>query len=84
METINFFRTFIQNFSEKLPPSLGAWRAELEQQLLECLKLSFSKLALVTQQELDTQAELLKRTRNKIEVLQERILKLEQNKHGTV
>lgn len=73
MITAKFFREFTRQFSESLPPSMQAFRAEFEQQLYRGFELAFAKLDLCTRQEFDIQTEVLARTREKLEKLEEKL-----------
>ncbi len=63
--------------SASLPPGLGRMKAEAEEQFRLVLARSFEKMNLVTREEFDAQSAVLKRTREKLEQLQEQLTKLE-------
>jgi len=84
MNTTNFLNDFVKQFSESLPPPLKGLKEEFEKQFQLGLNLAFAKLKLVTREEFDIQAEVLARTRAKVEALEERLTTLEANINGTV
>ncbi len=73
----------IENLARKLadavPEGLRSMRDELEQNFRSVLRSGIGKLDLVTREEFAVQEAVLARTREKLEVLEERLSKLEQN-----
>lgn len=63
--------------SAALPPGVGRMKAEAEEQFRLILARNFEKMNLVTREEFDAQSAVLKRTREKLEQLQEQMTKLE-------
>ncbi len=63
--------------SASLPPGMGRIRDEAQEQFRLVLARSFEKMNLVTREEFDAQSAVLKRTREKLEQLQEQMVKLE-------
>lgn len=61
-----------------LPPQLQAVRGELEQNIKQVLLAQLKKMDLVTREEYEVHAELLKRTRMKLDVLEKQLAELEQ------
>lgn len=66
-----------RRLSESMPPGLSTMRAELEQNFRAVLQSGLGRLDLVTRQEFDVQAGVLRRTRERLESLQSRIEALE-------
>jgi ubiquinone biosynthesis accessory factor UbiK len=60
-----------------VPPGLTALREDLESNFKAVLQSGLSKLDLVTRQEFDVQAGVLRRTREKLEALEARVAVLE-------
>ncbi len=71
---------FFQEFSRLLPDDLRQARADLEKNVKAALQATFSRMDLVTREELEVQREVLNRTRALLEELQSRVDKLEQEK----
>ena len=69
-----------RRLAEAVPPGLTALRNDLEQNFKAVLQSGLAKLDLVTRQEFDVQAGVLKRSRERLEELERRIAALEQNK----
>lgn len=72
-----FLNNFVKQFTEGLPPNLQHLKSEFKPELQLALQSALDKLDLVTRQEFDIQAEVLKRTRMKLEQLTEKVLELE-------
>ncbi len=68
-----------RKLAEAVPPGLAALRADLEQNFKAVLQSGLAKLDLVTRQEFDVQAGVLKRSRERLEDLERRLAALEQN-----
>ena len=66
-----------RKLAEAVPPGLAALKADLEQNFKAVLQAGLSKLDLVTRQEFDTQAAVLRRSRERLEALEARIAALE-------
>ena len=71
-----------RKLSESVPPGLVAVRDDLERNFKAVLQSGLSRLDLVTRQEFDVQAGVLKRTRERLEQLQLRLAALEDRKAG--
>ena len=70
-----------RRLSAAVPESLTAVRRDLESNFKAVLQSGLSKLDLVTRQEFDVQAGVLRRTREKLEALEARLAQLEGNKN---
>ena len=70
--------TIISDITKVLPDDLNLVKEDFEKNLRQTLNATFSKMELVTREEFDIQTSLLSRTREKIEVLQEKLLELEE------
>ncbi len=66
-----------RRLAESVPPGLTAMRQELEQNFRSVLQSGLSRLDLVTRQEFEVQAGVLRRTRERLEGLEERLRSLE-------
>jgi BMFP domain-containing protein YqiC len=60
-----------------VPPGVAALRRDLEDNFKAVLQAGLSKLDLVSRQEFDVQAAVLRRTREKLEALEARLAALE-------
>jgi ubiquinone biosynthesis accessory factor UbiK len=69
-----------RKLAEAVPPGLTAIRNDLEQNFKAVLQSGLAKLDLVTRQEFDVQAGVLKRSRERLEDLERRLASLEQNR----
>ena len=63
--------------AESLPEGLRSMREDLEQNFRSVLRARLSRLDLVTREEFDVQEAVLARTREKLEVLEQRLDELE-------
>jgi BMFP domain-containing protein YqiC len=72
---------FIDDLARRLaaavPPGLTALRRDLEDNFKAVLQSGLSRLDLVSRQEFDVQAAVLRRTREKLEALEARLASLE-------
>jgi BMFP domain-containing protein YqiC len=66
-----------RRLADSLPGGLKALREDAEQNFRAVLHAGLSRLDLVTREEFDVQAAVLKRTREKLEALEARLDKLE-------
>ncbi|OUR64508.1 hypothetical protein A9Q79_04180 [Methylophaga sp. 42_25_T18] len=67
----------VQSFTNALPPGLTAIQADIEKNVRAALSATFAKLDLVTREEFDVQTQVLLRTREKLEALEQRVVDLE-------
>lgn len=66
-----------RRLSAAVPPGVAALRRDLEGNFKAVLQAGLSKLDLVSRQEFDVQAGVLRRTREKLEALEARLAALE-------
>jgi ubiquinone biosynthesis accessory factor UbiK len=66
-----------RKLAEAVPPGLAALSHDLEQNFKAVLQGGLAKLDLVTRQEFDIQAAVLRRSRERLEELEKRIATLE-------
>ncbi len=66
-----------RRLSAAVPESLSAVRRDLESNFKAILQSGLSKLDLVSRQEFDVQAGVLRRTREKLEALEARVAEME-------
>ncbi len=67
----------VQSLNDAFPPGLTALQEDIEKNIRTALTATFSKLDLVTREEFDVQTQVLLRTREKLEVLEQRVADLE-------
>jgi BMFP domain-containing protein YqiC len=73
-----FIDELARKLSAAVPGSVDALRRDLESNFKAVLQSGLAKLDLVTRQEFDVQANVLRRTREKCEELQSRLQTLEE------
>lgn len=66
-----------RRLADSLPGGLKALQADAEQNFRAVLQAGLSRLELVTREEFDVQAAVLRRTREKLEALETRLAALE-------
>lgn len=67
-----------RRLSESLPPGLAAVRDDLERNFRAVLQSGLARLDLVSRQEFDVQAGVLRRSRERLEQLERRLAALEE------
>jgi ubiquinone biosynthesis accessory factor UbiK len=67
----------LRGILDALPPGMRTLQNDVEKNLRASLNATFAKLNLVTREEFDVQAEVLARTRPKLQKLEERVAELE-------
>ncbi|MBV54006.1 MAG: hypothetical protein CL816_08135 [Coxiellaceae bacterium] len=68
---------FVQKILDELPDGIKELPSEMQAHLKAGLLAAFSKMELVTREEFDTQAAVLRKTRMKLEMLEKKISELE-------
>lgn len=71
-----------RRLSESVPTGLASMREDLEQNFRAVLQSGLGRLDLVTRQEFDIQAGVLRRTRERLEALAARLERLESDTAG--
>lgn len=71
-----------RRLSAAVPPGISALRRDLEENFKAVLQSGLARLDLVSRQEFDVQAAVLRRTREKLEALEARLAELERSKSG--
>lgn len=71
------FDTILKRFSSSLPPGANVLKEDLENNLRASLHSAFDKLDLVTREEFEVQAQVLARSRAKLEQLEKTVAELE-------
>ena len=66
----------VQALASALPPGLTAMQADVEKNIKTALSGMFAKLDLVTREEFDVQMQVLQRTREKLEALEQQVAAL--------
>jgi BMFP domain-containing protein YqiC len=69
-----------RRLADAVPPGLAALKSDLEQNFKAVLQSGLAKLDLVTRQEFDIQAGVLRRSRERLEELEKRLAALEKGK----
>jgi BMFP domain-containing protein YqiC len=69
-----------RKLAESVPPGLTALKQDLEQNFKAVLQSGLARLDLVTRQEFDIQAGVLRRSRERLEELEKRLAALEKRK----
>jgi BMFP domain-containing protein YqiC len=79
-----FIDDLARRLSAAIPPSVTAVRRDLEENFKAVLQSALTRLDLVSRQEFDVQTAVLRRTREKLEALEVRLLEIEKNRnfHG--
>jgi hypothetical protein len=67
-----------RKLADSVPPGLTALKKDLEQNFKAVLQSGLTKLDLVTRQEFDIQAGVLRRSRERLEEIEKRLAALEQ------
>jgi len=70
---------FVQKILDELPAGIKELPIEIQSHLRAALLDAFAKMELVTREEFDTQAAVLRKTRMKLEMLEKQISELESN-----
>ena len=65
------------SISSALPPGLGNMKEDIEKNVRSVMSATFAKLDLVTREEFDIQTQVLHRTREKLEQLEQHVAALE-------
>ena len=72
-----FIDDLARRLSAAVPPGVSGLRRDLEENFKAVLQSGLAKLDLVSRQEFDVQAAVLRRTREKLEALERRLAELE-------
>ena len=71
------FNSILKGFARTLPPGAEVLKKDLENNLRAVLHSTFDKLDLVTREEFEVQAQVLGRSRAKLEQLEKTVAELE-------
>ncbi|MCW8828987.1 MAG: accessory factor UbiK family protein [Gammaproteobacteria bacterium] len=66
-----------KRISGALPPGASVMKEDLEKNIRSVLHAAFSKMDLVTREEFEVQAQVLQRTRERLEALEKQVTELE-------
>lgn len=66
-----------KRLSGALPPGASVLKEDMEKNIRSVLHAAFSKMDLVTREEFEVQAQVLQRSRQKLEVLEKQLAELE-------
>lgn len=72
----------LRQFSQSLPPGVDVLKEDLEKNLRAALHSAFEKFDLVTREEFEVQAQVLARSRAKLEQLEKSVVELERALKG--
>lgn len=72
--------SIVQGITNSLPSGFTAMQEDVEKNIRAALSAAFTKLDLVTREEFDVQTQVLHRTREKLEALEQRVNELESKK----
>ena len=78
---MNLIDELAKRLSSALPPGANVIKEDVEKNMRSVLHAAFSKMDLVTREEFEVQAQVLQRSRAKLEELEKRVAELEQGKH---
>lgn len=78
----NFLDDLATRLGEALPGNVKTLRDDVERNMRATLQSSFAKLELVTREEFEVQAQVLARTRAKLEALERQVAQLESELSG--
>lgn len=67
----------VKKLIDSLPPGVRNLKDELEKNFRSILQTTFAKMNLVTREEFDTQVQVLKRTREKLDKLEKKLAQME-------
>lgn len=73
----NFLDDLAKRLAEAMPANVKTLRDDMERNMRAVLQGSFAKLDLVTREEFEVQAQVLARTRAKLEALEKQVASLE-------
>ena len=73
---------FVRQFLKLLPDDLRHVRQDLEKNIRTALHAAFARMELITREEFDIQSDLLSRTRQLVEELEEKVTVLERKLDG--
>jgi BMFP domain-containing protein YqiC len=73
------FDEIADTITRALPPGLLQMRDDAEKNIRAAMTSTFNKLDLVTREEFEVQSQVLLRTREKLEALEQRVAELEQS-----
>lgn len=73
------FDEIAETITRALPPGLLQMRDDAEKNIRAAMTSTFNKLDLVTREEFEVQSQVLLRTREKLEALEQRVTELEQS-----
>ena len=74
-----YLKNITKKIKEKLPDDVEALKTDVKQNFQSAIDAKIKKLDLVTREEFEIQEEVLKRTREKLEKLEEQLNSLEKN-----
>ena len=82
MIDLKSIETMSERIGALLPSDLGALRAEFKTNVKALLEASLTRMDVVTREEFDAQSALLRRTREKLDRLEQQLDALESNPPG--
>ena len=76
----NKVNEFVQTVLAAMPEGLKNLPREVQKNLRSAVQIAFSKMDLVTREEFDAQVGVLRRSREKLEMLEKKVAELESKK----
>ena len=73
----NLIDELTKRLSAALPPGVNVLKEDVEKNMRSVLHAAFSKMDLVTREEFEVQAQVLQRSREKLEALERQVAELE-------
>lgn len=73
----NLIDELAKRLSAALPPGINVLKEDAEKNMRSVLHAAFSKMDLVTREEFEVQAQVLQRSREKLEALEKQVAELE-------
>jgi BMFP domain-containing protein YqiC len=78
MMNVKVIDELAKRLSAVLPPGANVLKEDMEKNMRSVLHAAFSKMDLVTREEFEVQAQVLQRSRAKLDALEKQVEKLEQ------
>ena len=78
----NLFDELAKNLSQVLPKGVDDMKSDFERNARAMLQSSLTKMDLVTREEFDIQAQLLQKSLQRVEELENRLAELEKNQQS--
>ena len=80
MDSQNFLHAFMEAFQKNIPPVLSGLGDVLKDHVRSSMESVLHKMDVVSREEFDSQVLLLRRSREKLDMLEKKISQLQENK----